>query len=59
MDKNPENRPFFSNSQKKKLNPFTGDFDLPKRIFLNGLFWFSFDKVRHFLSKFLVNIKTQ
>jgi hypothetical protein len=31
------------------INPFTGDFDLPKRICLNGLFWFTFDKVRHFL----------
>jgi hypothetical protein len=30
------------------INPFTGDFDLPKRICLNGLIWFSFDKVRHF-----------
>jgi hypothetical protein len=29
-------------------NPFSGDFDLPNRICLNGLFWFSFDKVRHF-----------
>jgi hypothetical protein len=34
------------------FNPFTGDFDLPKRIGLNGLFWFSFEKVRLYLSKF-------
>jgi hypothetical protein len=33
------------------LYPFTGYFDLPKRKCLNGLFWFFFDKVRHFLIK--------
>jgi hypothetical protein len=41
------------------LNPFTGDFDLPKRICLNGLFWFSFDKVRQFLSKFSTLVTSQ
>jgi hypothetical protein len=41
------------------LNPFTGDFDLPKRICLNGLFWFSFDKVRHFISKFSTLVTSQ
>jgi hypothetical protein len=35
------------------------DFDLPKWICLNGLFWFSFDKVRHFLSKFSTLVKSQ
>jgi hypothetical protein len=28
---------------------FTGDFDLPKRICSNGLFWYFLDKVSHFL----------
>jgi hypothetical protein len=28
-----------------------GDFELPERIWLNELFWFSFDKVRHFVIK--------
>jgi hypothetical protein len=41
------------------LNSFTGDFDLPKRICFNGLFWFSFDKVRHFLSKFSTLVTSQ
>jgi hypothetical protein len=38
----------------KNLKPyliFTGDFDLPKRICLNGLFWLSFDKGRLFFIK--------
>jgi hypothetical protein len=30
-----------------KLVVNNGDFDLPKLICLNGLFWYSFDKVRH------------
>jgi hypothetical protein len=34
------------------FNPVTGDFDLPKRICLIGLFWFFVDKVRHFLLTF-------
>jgi hypothetical protein len=38
---------------------FTGDFDLPKRICLNGLFWCSFDKVRHFLSRFSTLVTSQ
>jgi hypothetical protein len=41
------------------LNPFTRDFDLPMQICLNGLFWFSFDKVRHFLSKFATLVTSQ
>jgi hypothetical protein len=41
------------------FNPFTGDFDLPKRICLNGLCWFSFNKVRHFLSKFSTLMTSQ
>jgi hypothetical protein len=41
------------------LIPFTGDFDLPKRICLNGLFLFFFDKVRHFLSKFSTLVTSQ
>jgi hypothetical protein len=36
------------NLKKFNPNPFTGDFDLPKRICLNGLFWFSFDKIKIF-----------
>jgi hypothetical protein len=31
--------------------PFIGDFDLPKRICLNGFFLFFFDKVRHLTSQ--------
>jgi hypothetical protein len=42
-----------------RLNPFTGDFDLPKRICLNELFLFFFDKVRHFLSKFSTLVMSQ
>jgi hypothetical protein len=41
------------------FNPFTRDFDLPKRICLNGLFLFFFDKVRHFLSKFSTLVTSQ
>jgi hypothetical protein len=41
------------------INPFTGDIDLPKRICLNGLFFFFFDKVRHFLSKFSTLVTSQ
>jgi hypothetical protein len=46
-------------SSSVNLNPFTGDFDLPKRICLNGLFLFFFDKVRHFLSKFSILVTSQ
>jgi hypothetical protein len=42
---------FFVDCYSIFLNPFTEDFDLPKRICLNGLFLFFFDKVRHFLIK--------
>jgi hypothetical protein len=41
------------------FNPFTGDFDLPKRKCLNGLFWLFFDKVRHFLLKFSTLVTSQ
>jgi hypothetical protein len=41
------------------LDPFTGDFKLPKRICLNGLFWISFDKVRYFLSKLSTLVTSQ
>jgi hypothetical protein len=34
------------------FNPF--NWDLPKRKRLNGLFWFFFDKVKYFLSKFSI-----
>jgi hypothetical protein len=41
------------------INPFTGDFDLLRqlrRICLKGLFWFSFDIIRHFSSKFSTDV---
>jgi hypothetical protein len=41
------------------FDDFTGDFDLPKRICLNGLCWFSFDKVRNFLSKYSTLVTSQ
>jgi hypothetical protein len=44
---------------KHSFSPFTGDFDLPKQISLNGLFLFFFDKVRHFLTKFSTLVTSQ
>jgi hypothetical protein len=41
------------------INPFTEDFDLPKRKSLNWFFLFFFDKVRHFLSKFSTLVALQ
>jgi hypothetical protein len=41
------------------ISPFTGDFDLLKRICLNGLFWISFNKTRHLLSKFSTLVTSQ
>jgi hypothetical protein len=47
-----DNRPWWVDSEKMLhgitwkrgfFNPFTGDFDLPKQKWLNGLFWFFFD----------------
>jgi hypothetical protein len=35
-----------------EFNHFTGDFDLLERKCLKGFFWFFFDKLRNFLSKF-------
>jgi hypothetical protein len=41
------------------ISPFTGDFDLPKRKCSNELFWFFFEKIRHFLSKFSTLLTSQ
>jgi hypothetical protein len=41
------------------INHFTGDFYLPKRKCLTELFWFFFDKVSYFLSKFSTLVTTQ
>jgi hypothetical protein len=41
------------------FNPFTGDFDMPKRKCSNGLFWFFFDKVRYILSKISTLVASQ
>jgi hypothetical protein len=41
------------------INPFTWDFDLPKQTCLNGLFWFFFDKVRHFYQHFQLSTVTK
>jgi hypothetical protein len=52
MNRNKERTERRREKKKESINHFTGDFDLPKRICLNGLFLFFFDKIRHFLSKF-------
>jgi hypothetical protein len=33
-----------------KLNPFTGNFNLPKRKCLNGPYWFFFDEIINFFN---------
>jgi hypothetical protein len=50
---------YFAFNFQFPIKPFTGDFNLPKRICLNGLFLFFFDKVRHFLSKFSTLVTSQ
>jgi hypothetical protein len=53
------NKNWFFTKKIKFVKPFTVVFDLLEQNFLNGLFWFFFDKVRHSLSKFSTLVTSQ